>query len=64
MSAQLLIRNVRPYGDDAVDILIDGGEIVEIGASIDPDAAADVLDGAGAVLLPGFVDMHLSLIHI
>lgn len=61
MSAQLLIRNVRPYGDDAVDILIDGGEIVEIGASIDPDAAADVLDGAGAVLLPGFVDMHTHL---
>ncbi|MGK9271361.1 dihydroorotase [Williamsia muralis] len=61
MSVQLLIRNVRPYGDDAVDILIDGGEIVEIGASIDPDAAADVLDGAGAVLLPGFVDMHTHL---
>lgn len=61
MSAQLLIRNVRPYGDDAVDILIDGGEIVEIGAPIDPDAAADVLDGAGAVLLPGFVDMHTHL---
>lgn len=61
MSAQLLIRNVRPYGDDAVDILIDGGEIVEIGASIDPDAADDVLDGAGAVLLPGFVDMHTHL---
>ncbi|MGY3555965.1 dihydroorotase [Williamsia sp. R60] len=61
MSAQLLIRNVRPYGDDAVDILIEGGEIVEIGASIDPDAADDVLDGAGAVLLPGFVDMHTHL---
>ncbi|ETD31971.1 dihydroorotase [Williamsia sp. D3] len=61
MSAQLLIRNVRPYGDDAVDILIDGGEIVEIAASIDPDAADDVLDGAGAVLLPGFVDMHTHL---
>ncbi|WP_030163158.1 MULTISPECIES: dihydroorotase [Actinomycetes] len=61
MSAQLLIRNVRPYGDDAVDILIEGGEIVEIGASIDPDSAADVLDGAGAVLLPGFVDMHTHL---
>ena len=61
MTAQLLIRNVRPYGDDAVDILIEGGEIVEIGASIAPDAAADVLDGAGAVLLPGFVDMHTHL---
>ena len=61
MTAQLLIRNVRPYGEDAVDILIEGGEIVEIGASIAPDAAADVLDGAGAVLLPGFVDMHTHL---
>ena len=61
MTAQLLIRNVRPYGEDAVDILIEGGEIVEIGASIAPDAATDVLDGAGAVLLPGFVDMHTHL---
>lgn len=61
MSAQLLIRNVRPYGDDAVDIMVAGGEIVEIGGSIGPDAAAEVLDGAGAVLLPGFVDMHTHL---
>lgn len=61
MSAHLLIRNVRPYGDDAVDILIEGGEIIEIGDSIDPDTAAEVLDGAGAVLLPGFVDMHTHL---
>ena len=30
----LLLRGVRPYGGDQVDILIADGEIVEIGESI------------------------------
>lgn len=49
--------------DDAVgnfasgDVLIDGGRIAEVGASIDaPDAA--VIDAAGKIVMPGFIDTH------
>jgi dihydroorotase len=61
VSAQLVIRNVRPYGGDAVDIRVEEGEIVEIGTSLDAGGDTDVLDGTGAIVLPGFVDMHTHL---
>jgi dihydroorotase len=61
VSAQLVIRGVRPYGDETVDILVRGGEIVAIAADIETDADTDVLDGGGAIVLPGFVDMHTHL---
>lgn len=39
------------------DVLIDGGRIVKVAASIDaPDAA--VIDAKGKVVMPGFVDTH------
>ncbi|SLN62785.1 Melamine deaminase [Roseivivax jejudonensis] len=39
------------------DVLIEGGRIVEIAASIDaPDAA--VIDAAGKIVMPGFIDTH------
>lgn len=57
-----LIRNVRPYGEGAaVDVLIDGGVIAEIG-DISEDREVDATyDGGGAVLLPGLVDVHVHL---
>ncbi|WP_020108877.1 dihydroorotase [Nocardia sp. 348MFTsu5.1] len=61
MSGDLLIRNVRPYGGDAVDILVREGDIAEIGADLTAGTDVDVLDGAGAIVLPGFVDMHTHL---
>ena len=49
--------------DDAVgnfatgDVLIDGAKIVEVAAKIDaPDAA--VIDAAGKIVMPGFIDTH------
>lgn len=49
--------------DDAVgnfatgDVLIDGARIVEVAARIDaPDAA--VIDAAGRIVMPGFIDTH------
>lgn len=56
----LIIRGVRPYGEgDPVDVLVRDGIIAEIGS---PEAAdADVIEGDGAVLLPGFVDLHTHL---
>ncbi|MCQ9369693.1 dihydroorotase [Corynebacterium sp. 35RC1] len=66
---RLLLTNVRPYGEgEPLDVLIEEGSIAAIGA----DAAAgsgvesdtegvEVIDGKGAVLLPGLVDMHVHL---
>jgi dihydroorotase len=54
----VLLRGVRPYGDDAADVLLDGGVIAAIGSGLDGD---EVLDGSGCVLLPGLVDLHTHL---
>jgi len=67
----LVLRRVRPYGEgDPVDVLVRDGSIEAIG----PDAGdttgtagaaqiddAVVHDFDGAVLLPGFVDLHTHL---
>jgi dihydroorotase len=54
----VVLRNVRPYGEDAVDVLLDGGVIAQIGTRLRGD---DIIDGVGAVLLPGLVDLHTHL---
>ena len=56
----LLLKGVLPYGEgDPVDVLVRDGVIAEIGA-IDADDV-ETIDGNGAVLLPGFVDLHTHL---
>lgn len=57
----LLITGVHLYGEgEATSVRVEGGEIVAIGA--DAGTTADrVIDGAGGVLLPGLVDMHVHL---
>ncbi|SHJ93118.1 dihydroorotase [Pseudonocardia thermophila] len=57
----LVIRNARPYGEEPVDLLVEDGVITEIGAGLAGPEGAEVLDGAGQVLLPGFVDLHTHL---
>ncbi|MEO6081524.1 MAG: dihydroorotase [Umezawaea sp.] len=55
----MLLKNVRPYGEgEPTDVLIRDGVIAEIGSI---DAEVETIDGAGAVLLPGFVDLHTHL---
>ncbi|MEC3918136.1 dihydroorotase [Nocardia sp. CDC160] len=57
----VLIKNVRLYGEgDAVDVLLADGEIREIGAGLKADDA-DIVDGTGQFLLPGFIDLHTHL---
>ncbi|KAA0084349.1 dihydroorotase [Mycolicibacterium sp. P9-64] len=58
----IMIRNVRLYGEgDAVDVLVSDGQIEAIGPGLKVPDAADVIDAAGQVLLPGFVDLHTHL---
>ncbi|PAT10958.1 dihydroorotase [Corynebacterium hadale] len=64
--AKILLKNVRPYGEDEVQVLIDGGVITAIGTELDVSDAesvndAEVIDAQGKVLLPGLVDMHVHL---
>ncbi|MHA3022195.1 dihydroorotase [Mycobacterium sp. BMJ-28] len=57
----VLIKGVRLYGEgDPVDVRIADGQIAEIGAGIDAEGA-EVIEAAGQILLPGFVDLHTHL---
>ena len=55
----LLLKGVRPYGEDAVDILVKDGVVASIGASL--STTAQTLDATGLVALPGLVDLHTHL---
>ena len=59
MSA-IVLRTVRPLGGANVDVLSDNGVIAAIGEDLPVDQA-HIIDGKGAVLLPGFVDLHTHL---
>lgn len=57
----VLIRGVRLYGEgDPVDVRVADGQIAEIGSGIEAEGA-EVIDAAGQILLPGFVDLHTHL---
>ena len=55
----LAVRGVRPYGEDAVDIVVSDGVIVELAPP--GTAAGEIVDADGLVALPGFVDLHTHL---
>lgn len=58
----VLIRGVRPYGEgERVDVIVDDGQIAQIGPDLAIPDTADVIDATGHVLLPGFVDLHTHL---
>jgi dihydroorotase len=63
VSDQVLIKGARLYGEgDPVDVLVADGVIREIGTAIrSASEDAEVIDAAGQVLLPGFVDLHTHL---
>lgn len=59
MSKSTVISGVRLYGEgDPVDVLISDGQIAEIGSGLTGD---EVIDAAGQIMLPGFVDLHTHL---
>lgn len=56
----LLIRNLRPLGEAATDMLIRAGRIVEVTPGIDaPDVPVE--DAGGAIAIPGLVEAHTHL---
>lgn len=57
MSA-LLLKNVRPWGGAATDVLIEDGTIA---GPASPASGAQVIDGRGRLLLPSFSDVHVHL---
>ena len=58
----VLIRGVRCYGDgDQVDVLVEGGQIAQIGTGLAVPDECEIIDAPGQVLLPGFVDLHTHL---
>jgi dihydroorotase len=70
-SATYVLRGVRPYGTDPVDVVLADGVIAAIGASgtvevpeaVTGDVTGDVIEvrAEGHVLLPGLVDLHTHL---
>lgn len=61
MSRELLVRNVRPLGGEATDILIAGDRIESTGPGLEASPDAAVIDGGGRLLFPGFVDAHAHM---
>ena len=61
MADRLVIKNgrlVEATGERVVDVAVEGGVIVEVGAGLSGD---QVLDASGCVISPGFVDLHTHL---
>lgn len=55
---------VVPVDGDPIDggvVLMDGGKIVAVGSDVEVPADAQVVDAAGAWVLPGFIDAHAHL---
>ena len=53
-----VLRNVRPLGGEVVDVRIEDGIIAEIGTGLED---TEIIEGDGAILLPGLVDLHTHL---
>ena len=60
MATKTLITSARVLGDEEQDVLLDGETIAEVGTGLEAPGA-EVVDAAGAVLLPGLVDLHTHL---
>jgi dihydroorotase len=64
--SRLLIRNGRLIDpsqdlDQGMDVLIDDGCVSRVGERLDPPADSEIVDVAGLVVAPGFIDLHTHL---
>ncbi|KAB0264238.1 amidohydrolase family protein [Microvirga brassicacearum] len=60
MQTNALFTNVRPAGAAATNVLVRDGRIASIGTAANAEGA-DVVDGGGALMLPGLVEAHTHL---
>ena len=60
VTQDLLIRNVRPLAGALVDVRISNGRIADIKHTI-TQGTMEVVDGEGAIMLPGLVEAHAHL---
>ena len=56
----IVLRGARPYGETAIDIVIDDGRISEL-AKAGTGSGGRVIDADGLIALPGLVDLHTHL---
>ena len=47
--------------DDSMDLLVEDGRIKEMGKGLKAPAGAEIIDAAGLLVTPGFIDMHVHL---
>jgi dihydroorotase len=62
----LLIRNGRVVDpsqglDQGMDVLLEDGHVAATGERLETPADAEILDAAGLVVAPGFIDLHTHL---
>ncbi|WP_067710713.1 amidohydrolase family protein [Nocardia yamanashiensis] len=57
----LRIANVRPWGGEAVDIVIENGVVAAVSETTADASLAGGLDGGGQLILPALSDVHLHL---
>jgi len=62
----LLIKNGRVLDpasglDGVQDVLVADGRIAKVGKGLEPANGAEVVDAAGKVVCPGFIDIHVHL---
>lgn len=59
ISGGLIVTMDDQLGDLPGDILVSGGRIARIASSIEPPPGAQVIDAAGMIVMPGFVNAHM-----
>jgi cytosine deaminase len=62
MAGELLIKDVRPMGGARGDVLVCDGRIAALGPDLIPASPeATIIEAAGRLLFPGFVDAHTHM---